>query len=354
VKAGDLFVELGMKGDGAFLQGMGAISEGMFGAFAGAQAVVDSIEAVLGKFAQLAQASSENALGLQQFSNATGLSASKLQSLQNALLHFGGVNPKETLSAVESAQSAMTKLLMNEGSSKLGIIAQYSHGFDPKKAMTDTYYMVNKLREFAKAVPAQIGLSVFRDLGLGENFFGALRKSTGNLFNFNLLSRNTDAQLAKLSQIQIEWEELGITIGHAFDQFNLQHGEQIVDTLKELTTALIGMFNTIIGFLNALDAFGWIKDMAETFRGLNALPQSASKTPAFAPEKFNPAAGVDLQRLMNQIPQETSVTLNVNTNVKADSSDTIRLAKSINEINLDILKQFSEKAGRQMSQNVGK
>jgi hypothetical protein len=257
---GELFINLGIKGAektvgalGGVRKGLGEISSMSLEAKAGLLAVFYGLE-------RLTQASNGMGTNLRNFNALTGLSAKSLQQWQYAARQ-AGISGEEMTGSIKGVQNAMTNMALGKGAPEgLGIIAQAVGGLDPSK-LQDTFYMLSKLQEAARKLPAAVGNVVLKSVGLNEGTISAMRRGAFNAEAFRNAPTYSEREIQQLDKANIAWSNLSNKIQMAVGRWNAEHGPKLVDDISKLTDNI----------LKLVDAFTKLADKLKLFEGLGKV-----------------------------------------------------------------------------------
>jgi hypothetical protein len=262
----ELFVEIGVKGAEKAISGLGKIKDGVAGIAESSLAANAALAGIIYGLQRMTLMSADTGMELQRFGNLTGLSTDSLQRWQFALRQ-SGVSAEETAGSIKGVQSAIADMQLGKGPpGGIGIIAQYTGGFD-KNQINDTFYVMDKLKQFAqnKAVPTAFGNNFLKSFGLSENAIQGLRSMTTDLNKVKPSYIYTPAEIARLAKIQVAWDNLfaeikmfGVRLGGSF-------GPKVVQGLQ--------------------DAFHEAVKLSKLFSGLKVIAVTAAIaiSAAFAP-----------------------------------------------------------------------
>jgi hypothetical protein len=171
----ELFVNLGVKGTETAKGALTGVQKGLSDIGSSGLAAKAALLAVVYGAERMTMAAAGRGRDLTMFVNATKLSVMELQKWQYAAELAGG-SADEMRGAISGVQSVMTDMITGKGvPSGMGILAK-AVGFDVSKAR-DTFYVMDKLKEFAKSVPADIGNSVLKSFGLSEGVIASFRSA---------------------------------------------------------------------------------------------------------------------------------------------------------------------------------
>lgn len=269
----ELFVNLGIKGSektvGALNQtkkGLGEVSSMSLEAKAGILAAVYALE-------QLMSISGKTGTGLSNFAASTGLSGQTLQEWQYAARQ-AGESADDLMSSVKGVQDSMTEMILHGNApSGLAMVAQVTGGFDMKQAR-DTFYVMEKLNQAAKLLPADVGAKVIKSFHVSDANYAAMRRGVFNPEMFAKAPKYSDSEIKQLDKVNIAWANLGQKIEMAMGHFTSQHGAQLVGDLSRLTSEvlkLVSAFTTLAEKLKLFQVIG------KAFEGWSLIFQNANK-----------------------------------------------------------------------------
>lgn len=198
---GELLINLGIKGAEAAGRSLFVINNQVKDLASNSLAAKAAVVGVIYGLERMTSLAGKTGMGLQQFSYATGLSTEMLQKWQYAGAQFG-VTGEEMAGTVKSVQDAMTNMLLGKGAPEgMGLLAS-KVGFDPARAR-DTFYVMEKLRQFAQSVPPDVGRNLMRSFGISDTMFQFMAKSKQDMDKMPVgLSNGTIKELAR---IEVAW-----------------------------------------------------------------------------------------------------------------------------------------------------
>jgi hypothetical protein len=228
----ELFINLGVKGDGpaqkalvGMKKGLGDISSASLAAKAGVLAVLYGLE-------RLTQGAAQQGLELQQFANLTGLSTDRLQRWQYAARQ-AGVSNEEMAASFKGIQTAMGNMQLGLGApAGFGVFAR-TVGFDQTK-LRDTFYVMEKLKEFAKVSPPDVGNQILKSFGLGEGTIQFLRTTSVELDKIKPRNLFSEAEINQLAKVNIAWSNFWNTVKLFSGHFTAKYG---ADVIKDIASA---------------------------------------------------------------------------------------------------------------------
>ena len=274
---GELFLNLGIKGTDKTVSSLATVSKGMGDVKSMSLEAKAGILAALYGFEQMIAASAKGGMALQQFGNATGLSTIYLQNLQNAARQVG-IATETTTSTVVGLRKAMADMILGGGAPKfIGMFKNFGIAFDPTK-IRDTYYMIQKMTELARAAPPDIMLSLMPGF---EGFFSQLKNFKGNLFNNKAGVVESPDMIKKNAAADVAGLNLADKTKHIFDYFTSQHGKDILDDITKIADQFMrmseaitkigekmGVFSLLGGLLHAVaGAAGIVTGEVDVFSG---------------------------------------------------------------------------------------
>lgn len=261
----ELFVNLGVKGNADTGKKLKDVDTGLANVRSTGLAAKAAIVAVFYGLQQLMSKSAETGSQLNQFANATGLSAKTLQQWQYAGRQFN-VSAEEMQSGIVGVQDAMTKLILGKGAPEgLGFLSTVVD-FDMNK-VRDTFYVMEKLQEFSQKVPADVGKNVIKSFGLNDNIIAAMRQNAFNAEAFAKAPVFSDRQIDSLRKIDAAWANIGDKLTRIIANLSMANGGKLLSDISKMVDAVGRLAQELLKLANALKLFelislafeGWLK-----------------------------------------------------------------------------------------------
>jgi hypothetical protein len=260
VTIAELFVTIGVKGTDTAVKAVTGVKSSLADVASSSLAAKAAVLTVVYALERMMSASAQMGMGLQQFSASTGLSTDRLQRWQYAARQFG-VGAEEVTGSVRGIQNAMTNMLMGKGAPEGMFMLSKYVGFDRTKAR-DTFYVMEKLQEFAKVAPPDIAGNILKSFGISESMFSFLRQNKMDLDKIKPSSLFSEREIAALARVDVAWANLwsrlkllsgGLTA--KFGLFAVDEISKSLSFLQRLFTAmnnLIGIGPTMIAVFTAI------------------------------------------------------------------------------------------------------
>lgn len=231
MKIAELFVKLGMQGQGDIQKGLGKVSSSMKELFSLSIQTKLTLAGLVGGLTMAAKSAGKTGQGLMQFKNAFGLSAQELQRWQYAALGFG-VQGEEVQSTIEGIQDLLTKGFAGGGFdefAKLGIdITKAKNAFD----------VLLQVQERIKKGNIDVA-RLFSSGMISNNMFQFLRRAesmaTYKAPKGAILS---DAQLSRQEKIAVSFDRFGNDLKKDLDAFVVDNSKAILETMGALKEIL--------------------------------------------------------------------------------------------------------------------
>lgn len=293
MRVAELFVNLGLSGADKVSAGLGTIKNNMLEVGTVAAGITAGITAAVYAFKKLSAESNQTGQELTQFSNLTGLSADKLQRWQQLALK-SGESADELMGNVKSLQDTMNKLV-TFGQAPQGLtgiansLQSMGKPLDRSK-FRDTFYMLDKLREYAKGTKdaPDVANGLLKSFGLSDNMVQALRTSKFDLNKSDSSRMYSPEGIRQLNAMKVKWDELGSSIEHAIGKLNIRFGPALLKDLTALTTQVFKLaeaLGTLIIKLHVIEGVGkvvsgWtqlsslVTDMLDPKKRSQILPNS--------------------------------------------------------------------------------
>lgn len=237
MKIAELFVNLGITGGDKAGKSLEKVKDGMKGIVGSSLEAKAAIAAVIYGLNRLTGAAGLHGTELTRFTNLTGLSAMELQRWQLAAEQSGG-SAEEMASAFKQVQAQVAQMRMGLGAP--GGFAMLAEAGIDEKRLDDTFYMMQKLREFAisnKSHTAQYNevLKTF----LGEGTIASFRSrnfSPEKVTNSQILN---DEQIKKLNKVNAEWIKFWNTLKMIGEKNVAKFGVDLAIALGNVATLII-------------------------------------------------------------------------------------------------------------------
>ena len=272
MKIAELFVGLGIKGGDESYKQVQKVDKGLKGIVTTGLAVKAGLLAMTYGLQRLMNKASMAGASLNQFENSTGLSAQKLQKWQYAGRQFN-VGADEVTQSIRSVQDAMTNMLLGKGAPEgFGMVANMVD-IDPNK-VRDTFYVMEKLQEFARQVPADVSKNMMKSFGLSEGVIAAMRQNAFRPDVFQQAPIYTADEIKKLRVLNVGWENLGDKIDKAIGRLNAKHGGQFLKDITKLSENVLNLADSLATLAEKLEVF---KTVSTAFEGWNYLFEWANK-----------------------------------------------------------------------------
>ena len=272
MKAGEFFINLGIKGSDKTVGALTGVQKGM-GELRSMS--LETKAALVGVFYGLEKLMAHSAsLGtsLTQSSALLGINAKTLQQWQYAGVQAGDT-AEGVVSSIKGIQSAMAELYVGGGPAQyLGLVGERllgKGGFDVQRAMKEPLYVLERLQELSKDqnIPTGVLTKIYQSFGVGEGTNVALRKGAFNSGNFAKAPTLSDETVSRLQKVEAMWANLERHIGIIFDKFTAAHGGQLVVELTQVADALGTLasgLERLAQYLHLFEGIAWLFKMAGT------------------------------------------------------------------------------------------
>lgn len=272
----ELFISIGVTGATKTKETLVDTRKGLNETASSALATKAAIIGVLYGLERLVETSNRAGADLQQFGNFTGLSAEKLQRYAYAGRQFGA-SAEEIKGSIIGVQGAMAKLeTTGQGPAGMWVVGRETGGID-KSRLRDTFYMMDKLQQFARTtkLPTAIANEALSSFGLSQGTIAAMRK---NAFNPKLMGQAniySDKESEGLARMNVAWGNLSDRIQKAIGHLNSKHGGQLIKDIDHITKAVLGLVDAFLTLANNLKFF---EAIAKAFEGWGMIIKSITGT----------------------------------------------------------------------------
>lgn len=268
MKISELFVNIGVKGAEETTRALKGVSSGFKEITSQVFYAYESVKAAQAAFKAFVDNSNHAGVALTQFGNLTGLSTDKLQRWQY-LMRQSGVSVEETTSNIESLQKAIADVVLNKGNPEgmTAVANVLGKSFDPSK-MRDTFYMLDKLREYAQKTQniPDVSNRILQSFGISDGAIQALRSSSVDLSKIAPSNLYSQREQKALNAMGVAWSNLANQIDKAIGRLNVRFGPSLLKDLTLLTTQM----------LKLVEAFALLIDKLHVIKGISKVADVAS------------------------------------------------------------------------------
>lgn len=280
----DLFVSIGVKGADSAKKALDGTSKGLGDVASSGLAAKAAIVGTVYALERLMTGSAQRGMELQKFSALTGLSSQSLQQWQYAA-RVAGVGADEMSGSLKGVQAAMVDMVTGKGAPAGMSLFARAVGFDASRAR-DTFYVMEKLQEFAQKYPSDIGNSVLKSFNVGEGVIAGMRR---NVFNSKALTGAPTygaGETGQLAQVDVAWARLGAKIEMAMGHFTAKHGMEMIRDLDGVTKSVIHLG----------DAFVTLAEKVGFFEKLGMFAEGIANSMKLVSEVIDKIAGKDSKK----------------------------------------------------------
>lgn len=271
MRIAELFVQIGAKGIDKTVSGLSEIRQ-TFGKITSTS--LETKAAILGVMYGLEQLMSQSArtgTALTQFGNLTGQDTDKLQRWQYLALQSGEAAEQMTGDIV-ALQAAMAKMVTGQGvpAGMSAIANVLGKSFDPSR-VRDTFYMMDKLREYAQKTKdtPDVANQLLASFSISPATIQAMRSSTVELEKIQKSRLYTANEQKRLNSVTIGFTNIADKFEHGFGKINAQFGPGMLKDLTKVTDSilkLVAAFGALNQKLHVVSGFSRIFDgWAEIF-----------------------------------------------------------------------------------------
>lgn len=270
MKIAELFVDLGIQGSEKAVTALAGIKQALTDVATTVGVVTTALAGAIYAFEKLSSESNQTGFGLSQFEKATGLSADTLQRWQQLGIN-SGVTADEVTKSVRNLQNIMFQMVAG-GKAPEGIaflqqeLAKLGKPIDTTR-FRDVYYMMGKLREFAREshLPPDFKKHVLDSFGLGDDFQQALKTSTFDLAKADPRRMYSENQLQTLTDLHNRWMKLIDEIQHSIGKLNVRFGPGLVSDIEKLAHALLDLASALGELNEQIGVLKFFKNVVSDF-----------------------------------------------------------------------------------------
>lgn len=241
INAGELFVNLGIKGAEKTVGALESTAKGLKGAMSLSLETKAALVGVFYVLERLMQASGQAGQGLQNFSAVLKTSAQTVQEYQYAGRQVAITN-EQMMSSFGALQAAMTKTLMGkgapEGMARLAKLTGNVTAQEVLKWQQNPELLIQRLQDYVgKEDNAGLRNEVVKSFGV-ESLLPGLVQGVFSQKNFDKAPKYSNKEIDSLSSANRGWSNLGTKIEMAVGHFNAKHGNEIVKDISKIVDAI--------------------------------------------------------------------------------------------------------------------
>jgi len=268
LKAGEFFIELGIKGHEKTISSLSK-AKSLIGELGSTSLEAKAaILATAYAFERMMSSSARTGTEMTNFSNFTGISVKTLQQYQYAAAQVG-VSNEEIASSFKSVQNIMTSMRFGKGAPEglammMEVLQRGGSNFDPNRAKTDIEYVMRKLQEYAN-LEKDISKRnlVMKSFGLGEGVVAGMARNAFRPEIFSKAPMFTDKETNQLDKVNAAFSNLSIKIKMAAWHFTAIHGAQLVKDFTFMADGVIKLANAFEKLSTKLKLFETAGHMLE-------------------------------------------------------------------------------------------
>lgn len=272
MNVGDFFVTLGVKGADQTAAALSKTNNGLKTIYSSSLAAKAAVLGAIYGIERMTSDVGSMGAGLSQFNEKTGLSILRLQQLQKAARN-AGVDAKGLGNEVSGLQDKFVSMGFEGFTNTLATISRSVGGIDVAKARQDTFYLLEKLRQFIQVTPPDRAKYFTKDL-ISDDLFVTLRRAKTPIDQLkgNFLSAN-ESKAA---------ERFKINLQNFYDNFEKQIARTvikhpgIVSDVQKLSLSMLKLVDALVGLADKVYIFDGLSNL------INSLSMIADKAGSVA------------------------------------------------------------------------
>lgn len=300
----DLFINIGVKGDGQAKKAFAGVSDSVENVKEMSLEAKAAILGVLYGLQRMMGESSSIGQNLVNFAAFTGMSTKALQQYQYAGLQVGLTNDQmtNTFKGLQKTMAAIDWGQMPEGLREINeALSASGKGAIKAEKKDDIPYLMQKLQQYAQ-LEKRVGIrnKMLGAMGMDEGMIAAMTRGAFNQKVFNQAPIYSDAQSKRLAKINVGFSNIKNDVEHGLANILEKFGPELLDGMKTLSEALL--------VLSEIAARLIVKsDVADGIKGITY----AVKNPKEAYEETKKVAGAMLDDIKEKIFGKTDAGLDL-------------------------------------------
>jgi len=259
VQAGELFVALGVKGVEKTVSAFENVYKGIDGVKKVSLEAKAAILSAIYAFEKLSQSAIQTGTHLGSVASYLGIGVKELQQWEYAAQQ-AGISNEQFESSLMSVYKVISDIRSGEGAPKwFSFFAQNVGGVDLEKAYQNPLYLLQKIQQFARSKFSGEDLilrnKALEGFGLSPDFIGKITNKDvfSNPYQFKPgFSFLSDTETKKLTDLGVQWDNLGQKIKMFFAHFTAKNGKDILDFFDNMTNKIIYLTQKLEEFYDVL------------------------------------------------------------------------------------------------------
>lgn len=277
MNVGELFVEIGIKGDNKVAQALSGIKNGLMDVSAQGLAAKAAIVGAIYALERMTVASGKFGNNLVNFKALTGIDTTKTQQW-GEFFRKNGADFEDATSMLLASQKALTQIQRGEGMpSGLARISAETHT-NLLAHLQDPVYVADTIRKYLLTTKDSIGMANVnaQSFGLSEGAISAIRRG-GNEDIYSIRKNiPSEAELNRLSNVYKAWSNIDKMFLNLRNTLTSKYGMDFIQALEKAIESFIKVLPQIEkGFKNVLSI---IKDIKEAVKGLGFKDDTEAST----------------------------------------------------------------------------
>jgi hypothetical protein len=259
MQVGELFVAIGVKGVEKTVSAFENVYKGIDGVKKVSLEAKAAILSAIYAFEKLSQSAIQTGTHLGSVASYLGIGVKELQQWEYAAQQ-AGISNEQFESSLMSVYKVISDIRSGEGAPKwFSFFAQNVGGVDLEKAYQNPFYLLQKIQQFARSKFSGEDLilrnKALEGFGLSPDFIGKITNKDvfSNPYQFKPgFSFLSDTETKKLTDLGVQWDNLGQKIKMFFAHFTAKNGKDILDFFDNMTNKIIFLTQKLEEFYNVL------------------------------------------------------------------------------------------------------
>lgn len=268
MKAGELFIDIGIKGDKKAIDSLSKVKNWLTDVSASGLAAKASILAAFYAMEKMLVASGKFGNDLKNLSTYTGIDTTKIQQWSEYMRH-GGAAAEDAYAALLGAQKVSTAIQLGQVPTlAFSKVAQTTHK-NLGLMLNDPIAFANTVKQYFQTTKDAIGIQneVGSQLQLTPNAISAFRRNKEDIYGIksNIVS---PGGIENLSKVQRAMSDLNKNIETAYNTFNAKHGIQLATDLNHVVSSLLKLADALARLSENLHALDILSAIISTVTGV--------------------------------------------------------------------------------------
>lgn len=316
MNVGELFIKLGVKGDGSAKKALKGTYDGLGEIRSMSLEAKAAIIGVIYGLQRMMSSSLKGGQDLANFAAFTGMSTQALQKYQYAAKLVGMSNEEMTGSFTALQKGIASLDLSGDGLESLGGISQFlaraGESLDVQRFKTDIPYAIQMLQKFKQLDSSMFGGQqnpegfknlLLSKMGVSDSMISAFGRNAFNEKTLNSAPIKSEGQIKSLANMDAQWTKIMTKIDRLIDNLIVTFGPDVMKEISKLIDIMYEVATMLLKFLKEQKPVETMKKGYESIASGKLFKAMSDAGASETMRAFNKVFGIDksLDKLGNAL-----------------------------------------------------